>query len=73
MVQEFINLLVPVLQDTKGKKIKQKNLPNLSAKSQLIAQCGHVIFQQVNQTLEEWVILTLHVCVPGNHTECHRH
>lgn len=44
---------------------KKKRKTNLSAKSQLIAQCGHVILQQVYQTLEEWVILTLHVCVPG--------
>lgn len=48
-------------------QLKQNNKKNtnLSAKSQFIAQCGHVILQQVYQTLEEWVIFTLHVCVPG--------
>lgn len=55
-------------------QLKQnKKKTNLSAKSQLIAQRGHIILQQVYQTLEEWVILTLHVCVSGNHKECHRH
>lgn len=53
--------------------MQNKTKTNLSAKSQLIAQCGHVILQQVYQTLEEWVILTLHVCVPGNHRECRCH
>lgn len=39
---------------------------NLSAECQLIAQSWHIILQQVHQTLEKGVVLTLHVCVPGN-------
>lgn len=42
---------------------------NLCAECQLIAQCGHVILQQVHQPLEEWVVLTFHVSVPDNTTE----
>lgn len=37
----------------------------LSAECQLIAQCGHIVLQQVDQTLEERIILTLHVSVPA--------
>lgn len=47
---------------------------NLSAECQLIAQSWHIILQQVHQTLEKGVVLTLHVCVPGNtciHTYIH--
>lgn len=44
---------------------------NLCAECQLIAQCGHIILQQVHQALEERVVLTLHVSVPENTTEKH--
>lgn len=37
---------------------------DLCAERQFIAQCGDVVLQQVHQTLEERVVLALHVRVP---------
>lgn len=42
---------------------------NLCAECQLIAQSGYIVLQQIHQALEEGVVLTLHVCIPGNITD----
>lgn len=44
---------------------------NLCAECQLVAQRWHIILQQVHQALEEWVVLALHVRVPGKTKEIH--
>ena len=48
--------------------VKDRERKYLSAECQLIAQSRHIILQQVDQTLEERVVLTLHVCVPDDTT-----
>lgn len=41
--------------------------PYLCAECQLVAQSGHIILQQVDQTLEEGIVFAFHVCIPMIH------
>ena len=48
-------------------KTKKRQITNLSAERQLIAQRGDIVLQQVHQALEEGVVLAFHIRVPEDH------